>query len=54
MIYKSIKKYKAQIKSRKKIGGAKQQDRDIKDLLLIIKEYFYYKFCLVYFKELLY
>ena len=40
MIYKSIKKYKAEIKSRKKIGGAKQQDRDIKDLLLIIKEYF--------------
>ena len=40
MIYKSIKKYKAEIKSRKKIGGAKQQDRDIKDLTLIIKNYF--------------
>lgn len=40
MIYKSKKKYIPQIKSRNKKGGAKQQDREIKDLLLILKNYF--------------
>lgn len=40
MIYKSKKKYIPQIKSRNKTGGAKQQHREIKDLLLILKNYF--------------
>jgi len=40
MIYKSKKKYILKIKSRKKKGGTKQVDRSIKQLLLIIKNYF--------------
>ena len=40
MIYKSKIKYKNNKKTRKKNGGSKQVDRSIKQLLLIIKNYF--------------
>lgn len=40
MIYKSKNKYKNNLKSSKKKGGSKDKDRPMKDLFLIIKNYF--------------